>query len=152
MWPHFAPESLFTINNMKWLKKWNVHYNDLRQWEKKARESEAKWETLERGANRRERKCSHQGEYLLIHLRRGKIIDSECMIVGRGGGGFCGIKNTPTTTASPPPPLLHSIKARCYNMHQNCSKKSFLCYSRRVKTQSFELEGCVLARDDLFIA
>lgn len=119
---------------------------------KKARER-GKMTAFERGANRRERKCSHQGEYLLIHLHRGKIIDSKCMIVGGGGkGGFCGIKNTPTTMASPPPPLLHSIKARCYNMHQNCSKKSFLCYSRRMKTQSFELEGCVLARDDLFIA
>lgn len=104
MWPHFAPESLFTINNMKWLKKWNVHYNDLRQWEKKARESEAKWEALERGANRRERKCSHQGEYLLIHLRRGKIIDSECMIVGRGGGASVVLE-----ILLPPRLLLHRL-------------------------------------------
>lgn len=73
---------------------------------------------FKRGANRRERKCSHQGEYLLIHLRRGKIIDSECMIVGGGDD----IKNTPTTTASATQSLLHSIKPHYYNMHQNCSK------------------------------
>lgn len=71
---------------------------------------QGKMTAFKRRANRRERKCSHQGEYHLIHLRRGKIIDSKCMIVvGEGGGG---IKNTPTTTASAAPPLLHSIKSR----------------------------------------
>ncbi len=48
-----------------------------------------------REVNRGEHKCSHQAEYLLIHLHQGKIIDSECMIVD---GGMV-----------PPPPLLQRL-------------------------------------------
>lgn len=78
-----CPWELLTINHIKWLKKWNVHYNDLRQWGKSMRE-QGKMTGFKSRANRRELKCSHQGEFLLIHLRRGKIIDSECMVVGGG--------------------------------------------------------------------
>lgn len=88
------------------------------------------------------------GERLLIHLRRGKIIDSECMIVG--GGMVLKLLLTPLL-------LLHRLSFIPLNLaaiicFRIATRQSFLCYSRRVKSQSFELEGCVLVRNDLFMA
>lgn len=57
----------------------------------------------------------------------------------------------------PPRLLQHSLSFIPLNLPSIISfriatRYSFLCYSRRVKSQSFKLEGCVLVRDDLFMA
>lgn len=107
-----------TINHTKWLKN-EMFITMASDGERKPWESEAKMTTFKRGADKRERKCSHQGEYLLIHPRRGGRLLIASVWLRVEGWGW-GIKNTPTDTASAAPPLLHFIKPPCYNMLQNC--------------------------------
>lgn len=82
------------------------------------------------------------GEYLLIQLRRGRLlIESVCLWVGG------------VTLKILPPPLL--LQRRCSPLFLSIrivARWSFFRCSRQEKSQSFELEGCVLVRDDLFMA
>lgn len=65
-----CPRQPQTINHIKWLKN-EMFITMASDGERKARErARQKWLHLKRVADKRGHKCSHQGEYLLIHLRR----------------------------------------------------------------------------------
>lgn len=78
-----------------------------------------KWLHLKRGADKRGRKCSHQGEYLLIHLRRGgRLLIASVWLWVEGPGRV--LKILPATLLLPHRLSFISLNPRFYNVRQDC--------------------------------